>query len=45
MLDACCVFGLDARHRVIACAPRPDGDVPAGCCPLPLDGESARPRA
>lgn len=40
MLEACCDLGLDARHRVVACRPRPDGDVPPGCCPLGCDGEA-----
>jgi RNA polymerase sigma-70 factor (ECF subfamily) len=40
MLEACCEFGIDARHRVIACKPRPQGDVPAGCCPTGCDEDS-----
>lgn len=31
-LEACCAFALDARGRVIACAPRADGRGPADCC-------------
>ena len=31
-LEACCDFALDARHRVIAVEPRPDGKLPDGCC-------------
>jgi RNA polymerase sigma-70 factor (ECF subfamily) len=31
-LEDCCTIALDARRRVIACAPRPDGKVPDGCC-------------
>lgn len=33
-LEACCSIALDARGRVVACAPRPDGRVPDGCCAL-----------
>lgn len=32
MLEACCEIALDARGRVIACAPRPDAVLPEGCC-------------
>ena len=31
-LEACCHIALDARQRVIACEPRPDGRLPDGCC-------------
>lgn len=31
-LEACCTIALDVRGRVVACAPRPDGRVPDGCC-------------
>lgn len=31
-LDACCHIALDARGRVVACEPRPDGRLPEGCC-------------
>lgn len=31
-LEACCHIALDARGRVIECAPRPDGRMPDGCC-------------
>lgn len=30
-LDECCVIALDARHRIVACEPRPDGSAPDGC--------------
>lgn len=30
-LEDCCHFALDARQRVIACEPRPDGRLPDGC--------------
>jgi RNA polymerase sigma factor (sigma-70 family) len=29
-LEACCRIALDARKRVIACEPRPDGRLPSG---------------
>jgi RNA polymerase sigma-70 factor (ECF subfamily) len=32
MLEACCEIALDARGRVMACVPRPDAEVPVGCC-------------
>ncbi len=32
MLEACCAIALDARGRVVACEPRPLGDVPEDCC-------------
>jgi RNA polymerase sigma-70 factor (ECF subfamily) len=28
----CCEIGLDARGRVVSCAPRVDGGGPDGCC-------------
>ena len=31
-LEACCHIALDARRRVVACEPRPDGKLPDGCC-------------
>ncbi len=31
-LEACCHIALDARGRVVACEPRPDGTLPDGCC-------------
>jgi RNA polymerase sigma-70 factor (ECF subfamily) len=31
MLEACCEIALDARGRVMTCAPRPNGKVPSGC--------------
>jgi RNA polymerase sigma-70 factor (ECF subfamily) len=31
-LEDCCHIALDARRRVIACEPRPDGKMPDGCC-------------
>lgn len=30
--EDCCAIALDARGRVIACEPRPDGKLPSGCC-------------
>ena len=33
-LEDCCHIALDARRRVIACEPRPDGKLPVGCCAL-----------
>lgn len=32
MLEACCEIAVDARGKVIACAPRADGALPPGCC-------------
>jgi RNA polymerase sigma-70 factor (ECF subfamily) len=32
MLEACCEVAVDARGKVIACEPRPDGEEPPGCC-------------
>jgi len=32
VLHACCAIALDARGKVVACEPRPDGRVPDGCC-------------
>jgi len=34
-LEDCCHIALDARGRVIGCEPRPDGRLPASCCPTP----------
>lgn len=31
-LEACCKIAVDARGRVIACQPRPNGRSPDGCC-------------
>lgn len=31
-LEGCCEIALDARGRVMACQPRPDGRAPGGCC-------------
>ena len=31
-LEDCCFTALDARGRVLSCAPRPDGRLPEGCC-------------
>jgi RNA polymerase sigma-70 factor, ECF subfamily len=31
-LEDCCTIALDARRRVVACEPRPDGKLPGGCC-------------
>jgi RNA polymerase sigma-70 factor (ECF subfamily) len=31
-LEQCCFIAVDARQRVIACDPRPDGKLPEGCC-------------
>ncbi len=31
-LEACCKIALDARGRVVECAPRPNGRLPDGCC-------------
>lgn len=31
-LEDCCHIALDARGRVVACEPRPDGKLPDGCC-------------
>lgn len=31
-LEDCCFIALDARGRVLSCAPRPDGRLPDGCC-------------
>lgn len=31
-LEDCCHIALDARGRVVACVPRPDGRLPGGCC-------------
>jgi RNA polymerase sigma-70 factor, ECF subfamily len=31
-LEDCCHIALDARGRVVACEPRPDGRLPDGCC-------------
>jgi RNA polymerase sigma-70 factor (ECF subfamily) len=31
-LEDCCHIALDARRRVVACEPRPDGRLPDGCC-------------
>jgi RNA polymerase sigma-70 factor, ECF subfamily len=31
-LEDCCHFALDVRGRVVACEPRPNGKLPAGCC-------------
>jgi RNA polymerase sigma-70 factor (ECF subfamily) len=41
MLEACCDFALDARHRVIGCRPRPDGVVPDGCCAMGSERDDA----
>lgn len=30
--EECCHIALDARGRVIACEPRPNGKLPDGCC-------------
>lgn len=32
-LEDCCHIALDVRGRVIGCEPRPDGRLPASCCP------------
>jgi len=32
MLEACCEVAVDARGKVVACEPRPLGDIPADCC-------------
>jgi RNA polymerase sigma-70 factor (ECF subfamily) len=32
MFEDCCEIALDARGRVIACEPRPDGRKPDNCC-------------
>lgn len=32
MLERCCAIELDVRNRVVAVEPRPDGELPAGCC-------------
>lgn len=32
MLEACCEIAVDVRGKVIACEPRPDGELPPGCC-------------
>lgn len=32
MLEACCDLAVDARGRLVACEPRPDGQLPPGCC-------------
>lgn len=32
MLERCCAIELDARNRVVAVEPRPDGELPAACC-------------
>jgi len=32
LLHACCAIALDARGKVMACDPRPDGTLPEGCC-------------
>ena len=31
-LEDCCQIALDARGRVIACEPRPNGKLPENCC-------------
>ncbi len=31
-IEDCCHVALDARGRVVACEPRPDGKQPGGCC-------------
>lgn len=31
-LEECCHIALDARGRVTACEPRPDGKMPDSCC-------------
>lgn len=31
-LEDCCDIALDARRRVVACDPRPDGKLPDDCC-------------
>lgn len=31
-LEECCHIALDARGRVMACEPRPDGKMPESCC-------------
>ena len=32
-LEDCCHIALDARGRVVGFEPRPDGTLPAACCP------------
>ncbi len=34
-LEECCHIALDARGRVMACEPRPDGKMPESCCASP----------
>ncbi|MBS2017421.1 MAG: RNA polymerase sigma factor SigZ [Deltaproteobacteria bacterium] len=45
-LEDCCHIALDARGRVMACEPRPDGRLPPSCCAAPAsdapDDSSAR---
>jgi RNA polymerase sigma-70 factor, ECF subfamily len=32
-LEGCCQIALDTRGKLVLCKPRPDGNVPDGCCP------------
>lgn len=32
MLERCCAIELDARNRIVHVQPRPDGELPDGCC-------------
>lgn len=41
-LEECCHIALDARGRVMACEPRPDGKVPESCCASPPNVEEHR---
>lgn len=47
MLERCCSIELDARNRVVHVEPRPDGELPDGCCeegcapPPPVDAKPA----
>lgn len=41
-LEECCHIALDARGRVMACEPRPDGKMPESCCASPSHVEEHR---
>jgi len=44
MIERCCAVELDARNRIVAVSPRPDGEIPFDCCGGGCGSEAASPQ-
>lgn len=45
LFEECCEIALDARSRVVGCAPRAGTRGPTGCCAGPPPGEDPGPKS